>query len=268
MTKSTGIFAVALFAIAGFAQHDVRLARHAAVIHATWDDGPALHTMDLLKWLRAEEIRGTHFVNACRMSNANRPSAFSGNCFSIGTIDPAILLQYRLYGQRIGNHTSDHPDLTNSALSVKDRLYQLTDDQMRLDPIMAPDNFFPWRAPYLRVPDGLVAAIAADPYLKKLTGPIGCDVCGVGSYQGVQFGSDTDCFAHNFPLNVCGDVYIAQIHDLVAYGWKRITVLFHDRVEGFESTTKSLELAQYVFPKLKAEGIYSFESLGPLKDIQ
>jgi peptidoglycan/xylan/chitin deacetylase (PgdA/CDA1 family) len=224
------------------------------VIHLTYDDGPDVYTPDLAQWLHAqkdhrtgEPVHALFFVNICRFQNNNPPTPYTGNCAWFGHEPSLILAELVGLGHEVGNHTYDHVDLTQSGLTQKDWAYQMGLPQEILDPYQRFVHFF--RAPYLKWNDALDDFVKSDPYLKKMTGPVGCDVCGNGYVNNVAVGGDFDCLAQGYSVEVCGDVYLAGI-EAAAKHQHSLVVLMHDRLQGAEGTNKALLLTQYVVTHL------------------
>lgn len=235
------------------------------VIYMTYDDGPDTYTLALAQWLSQQidpktgrGIRATFFVNICRLKDANPPSGFSGNCFSTGSQDPAILGELVALGHELGNHTYDHVNLTNPALAPQNLSYQIGEEQKRLDPLQG--IYHPFRAPYLSWTDDLEKFLRSDPYLSKLSEPAGCDVCGDGYIDGRRINGDWDCFADGYAPETCGQIYVDAIGGM-AQTKNEIVVLMHDRPEFDVGSDKPLRMSQYVIPRLSPEK-YRFEIIG------
>jgi peptidoglycan/xylan/chitin deacetylase (PgdA/CDA1 family) len=72
-----------------------RSAKHGGTVYLTFDDGPSQYTPAILRILRATNSTATFFELGFRQANY-----------------PGAAAQVRAEGSSVGNHTYDHPDLT------------------------------------------------------------------------------------------------------------------------------------------------------------
>jgi len=121
--------------------------RRAAKVALTFDDGPSQWTHPILDLLADHDARATFFA-----VGANIP----GNA---GVVERA-----HAEGHLLGNHTTNHPDLTQLTLAEAAR--ELAETTLMLDAATGGTTVY-WRAPYLRRP-----RVLSTPGLIH----IGCDV--------------------------------------------------------------------------------------------
>jgi peptidoglycan/xylan/chitin deacetylase (PgdA/CDA1 family) len=231
------------------------------VIYLTYDDGPDVYSAEIARWLAADGIRATFFVNLCRFVSANLTSMWTGNCFpQPGSLPISTLNRIASFGHVLGNHTYDHVDLTQSGLPAAEPRYQFESAQRVLDSFQG--SFHPFRAPYLKWTPALDEIVREDPYLSRMTGPIGCDYCGGGYVQGTAVSGDWDCLAKGFGVRNCGQMYVDAIESL-ASTQNHIVVLLHDRLTGRNiATNQALLLTRYIVRKLGKER-FEFRALSP-----
>jgi peptidoglycan/xylan/chitin deacetylase (PgdA/CDA1 family) len=127
------------------------------LISLTYDDGPGPGTLDLAKWLYSQNICATFFV----VGNSDEGGGF---------VNYPILDSLIYYGQRIGNHTFNHRDLTQ--LSCEDATYQINHDQEFIDAIQR-NNICYFTPPWFAWSWPVAECIQRDLDLNQLRGPVG-----------------------------------------------------------------------------------------------
>jgi len=152
--------------------------RRAAKVALTFDDGPSQWTHPILDLLADHDARATFFA-----VGANIP----GNA---GVVERA-----HAEGHLLGNHTTNHPDLTQLTLAEAAR--ELAETTLMLDAATGGTTVY-WRAPYLRRP-----RVLSTPGLIH----IGCDVVPEDWME-----SDADVICKRV-LASCGHRSIVLLHD-------------------------------------------------------
>jgi peptidoglycan/xylan/chitin deacetylase (PgdA/CDA1 family) len=176
------------------------------LISLTYDDGPGPGTVELAKWLYNEHICATFFV-----VGASDPG---GGFKNYPYLDSLIF-----YGQRIGNHTYNHRDLTQ--LSCADAKYQIGYNQSFIDPLVN-NNLTYFTPPWFEWNKSLSQCMHEDATLDHLRGPVGM------TYDTHDYGfrqdESADQCANKFlsdSLNVMkfsrGDGGIIKMHDFNSY---------------------------------------------------
>jgi peptidoglycan/xylan/chitin deacetylase (PgdA/CDA1 family) len=256
------------------------------IIYLTYDDGPDIYTPVLARWLAQQVslprgvdkygmtrtvqqgIPATFFVNICRFHDANITSWWTGNCFpQPGYEDSSVLSEMVSLGHQLANHSYDHVDMTLPQLVPSDWRYQWEAEQRFIDPYQKDGHRY-YRFPFLKENPAVEALINNDPYLSRMTGPIGCDFCGGGYIGDVEFAGDWDCLdpARGFTIEQCGQVYLNGIENVSHYR-NEITVLLHDRIPKLLGTNTQLRLTQFILQRLP-KGKYEFRALGASRGFQ
>ncbi len=135
----------------------------------TYDDGPGANTLQIAQFLSDLGIQATFFVSGCRFIGRPKPSpSGTPNC----ALEPNQTLETLEYllrmGHRVANHTQDHVHLPE--VSLAEVLQQVGATQQLVDRVIV-DGLYYLRPPYGQWTFAITAALNADPYLSKLTGP-------------------------------------------------------------------------------------------------
>ncbi|MEN9530206.1 MAG: hypothetical protein RI932_2079, partial [Pseudomonadota bacterium] len=189
----------------------------------TFDDGPGPRTAELSKYLKAEGIQGTFFIQG-----------------SAAAAYPEVLKQLYADGHRLANHTYAHPRMTVSTDPVSE--VRRTDELIKK---YIPDNVFLFRAPYGDW-NGKVSTVLNSAGLTKYVGSIFWDIGGVrteGTDKRLSTAADWACWGFNDSVEKCADGYMNEIRDL-----GRGIVLMHD------VHSRTIDMVKNMVPRLKNEG--------------
>jgi peptidoglycan/xylan/chitin deacetylase (PgdA/CDA1 family) len=239
------------------------------LIALTWDDGPDARTLELAQYLRDQNVSATFFVVG------EWPSEHP--FYHSGYEHRAILPDLVAYGHRIANHTYHHASVPPPPEAFRYDDYvrlQIRANQLKLDPHIT-NELYLFRPPGGYWPPEVVPAVRRDPYLDKLTGPIGWDfdsfdydcsnpearcshlgtaVCGASDCVCPPPSCDCtdpacDCTRCVCTASGCGTQFLTQFvskdHGIV---------LNHDRLEAALGSPYSLDVAKAFIPELKARG--------------
>jgi peptidoglycan-N-acetylglucosamine deacetylase len=209
--------------------------RDAHTIALTFDDGPNIHTDEVLDVLKQHNVKATFFV--------------------VGTMahyHPDIIARIAAEGHLLANHSATHPELTSSYDADPEKLI----DQIRIvhneiAPFMKPGDKLFFRAPYGYWRSAHAKILNADPVLRNYIGPIYWDIGGqITMHNGyVMSSADWDCWRHKWTAQVCAKGYLREIRRSDGG-----VVLMHSLY------AKSAELADTVIEAMQEEG-YRFVRL-------
>jgi peptidoglycan/xylan/chitin deacetylase (PgdA/CDA1 family) len=230
----------------------------------TFDDGPGSQTLALSSWLAGQGIRATFFVNGhCFGSSVTS----NGQCQQNASATPASILgQVEADGHLVGNHTTDHYDLTT--LSDSQIVSEVTTTDTIISPFVAGGHFV-FRAPFGAWSAHDYTVLHASP-MDKYVGPVSWDV---GGAMTSRYAADWDCWQNLDGYGVmttkaCGDRYLNEIGDV-----GRGIVLMHDadygNVTNHSLTSgqgNTIDMVKYIVPILKSQG-YTFVRLDEVPDI-
>lgn len=224
------------------------------VIALTWDDGPDAHTLELARYLHAENVQATFFVVGAWVDQLSEEPGRGRDVFATGHEHLPILGELVALGHRLGNHTRNHVLLGGAA---PDRVQsQLGENQARLDAFLA-GGLRLFRAPGGAWSAAASAAVDADPLTARLVGPIRWDVDGKDWEASLYCRSERPALeceraapgrASRVKPAVTARRYLSAI-DAAGHG----IVLLHDRV-GHVGSTYALDVARALIPELKARG--------------
>ena len=204
----------------------------------TFDDGIAgtnlstgvNQTLRISDYLHQLGIVGTFFQVGCHFDVPSTAGTdpLSSLCMNGDTHPLSIERDMLDKGHIISNHTWFHVPLTyiesDSARVMKHvRLAQQVVEQFQ------PDGLRLFRAPGLAFDSKVAAILNADPYLARLTGPIGMDIDATAVFNGLQFNGDAGWFAAGMSPEECAQVYLQQVRDQCSA--QGCIVLIHDRTE-------------------------------------
>ena len=201
-------------------------------ISLTYDDGPGPGTVDLIKYLNSEKICATFFVVG--------DSDPGGGYMHYPVLDSLIF-----YGQRIGNHTFNHRDLTT--LSCSDRIFQIKQNQSAIDPLIH-NNLCYFTPPWFLWSKAVDECVLTDPELNHLRGPIG-----------MTFDSHDYLYRDYNSAAVCSDKFVNDPGNIARFN--RLDggiVKMHD-FNSYSDRDFALEETKILVPLLKARG-YVFVS--------
>ncbi|MEO8025386.1 MAG: polysaccharide deacetylase family protein [Bryobacteraceae bacterium] len=212
-------------------------------IALTFDDGGAPISLELAKYLNSVGIRATFFINGCRFKGQPAPGPYTGNCDGQSMVDPALIDALVALGHFIGNHSENHVQLPTIPKADQCREALLT--QQLIDRHKAqPHGLKLFRPPYLMT--GAEAAINACAGATNLTGPIGAEISGTGTINGIPIPGDYWCLP-GYPMEQCGELYVQSI---LAFDGRMVVVLIHDRGQMSPDSPKPLALVKYIVGRL------------------
>jgi peptidoglycan/xylan/chitin deacetylase (PgdA/CDA1 family) len=207
----------------------------------TFDDGPGSRTLELSSYLKSQNIAAAFFVN--------------GHCFEHG--NPCgnhlqaqeVLSQLVADGHIIANHSHNHIDLTDAALSEQAIINELADTDAIIKPYVEFNRFL-FRPPFGSW-DERTYNILNSCEMSKYVGPIRWDV---GGTMGGDFAADWNCWQGQGEgiktTSECGIRYMNEIH-AVDHG----IVLMHDSDNG-GPLGNTIDMVKFMIPVLKAEGYF------------
>jgi peptidoglycan/xylan/chitin deacetylase (PgdA/CDA1 family) len=222
------------------------------VLALTWDDGPDEGSLALAEYLRYERVSGTFFVVKEWAKGVSSDPGEGGGVYATGYEHIPILGRLVALGHRLGNHTLHHVLLTDVAPSQADD--EVRANQEEIEPFLT-NELRLFRAPGGAWNAAAASAIANDPYLARLVGPIRWDV-DRKDWEGSLScsGAPSECEDAPVPSHsrvkprVMAERYLESIDEA-----KHGIVLFHDRV-GDVGSRYAIDLARIVIPALKARG--------------
>jgi peptidoglycan/xylan/chitin deacetylase (PgdA/CDA1 family) len=167
-------------------------------IALTFDDGPNLHTGEVLDALREMNVRATFFIVGRQ-----------------GRRYPEMLSRITREGHLLANHSANHARLstryaTNPSLLI-DEIREVHD---QIAPRMAQGDKFYFRAPYGYWKSAHAKILNADPALNQYVGPIYWDVGGDISMSRdgyVMSAADWECWRIKWPAKTCAKGYLREI---------------------------------------------------------
>jgi peptidoglycan/xylan/chitin deacetylase (PgdA/CDA1 family) len=233
------------------------------VIALTWDDGPDKDSLALAEYLRRERVSATFFV-VSEWSREISPEPGEGTeVYATGYRHIPILARLVALGHRLGNHTLHHVLLTDVPPARAD--VEVRANQETIDPFLT-NELRLFRAPGGAWNAAAASAIATDPLLADLVGPIRWDIDRKDWEASLACRSDrplAECesapvSAHTrVKPGVTAERYLESIEEA-----KHGIVLLHDRV-GHVGSSYAMDLAQRLVPALKARGyIFAAPVLG------
>ncbi len=204
----------------------------------TYDDGPGATTADIGRFLKANDIRATFFVVG-----------------KYAVEHPDVLDELHAQGHIIGNHTYEHPDMPYYVSVNGD----VRDQVIRTNTVIQKYNegkpiYF--RATYGKWSPEVARELNVDIRSSfRHVGPVFWDIAGI------------DCYFWKLDKSVeeAAQVYL---DDIEAKG--RGIIVMHDGTADMDtvaSKSKTLELTEYLVPKLLALG-YRFVGLDEIDDVQ
>ncbi len=225
------------------------------VLSLTWDDGPDVGTLALAGYLKSHRISATFFVVSSWVAGLSNDPGQGLGVFETGYEFLPVLDDLVALGHRLGNHTLNHVALSEkNGSSLVDR--ELRENQRRLDPYLTNE----WRL--FRAPGGGWGPFASelvdrDPFLSRMTGPVGWDIdrkdwdesvgC-LGSREPTECERRAPGGALRTKASTVAARYLATIESR-GHG----IVLLHDRV-GHVGSRYALDVAEALVPQLEARG--------------
>jgi peptidoglycan/xylan/chitin deacetylase (PgdA/CDA1 family) len=223
------------------------------VLALTWDDGPDAHSLALATYLHAERVSATFFVVSDWVAGLSSDPGAGRGVFQTGYARIPILQELVRLGHRVGNHTLNHVLLNGvSARGARD---QIRKNQDGIDAALVSSDLRLFRAPGGAWGAAADEAMASDPALRDLIGPIRWDIDRKdwdGSLSCTSAHPALECEraapgnAMRVKPQVMASRYATAI-DAAGHG----IVLLHDRV-GDVGSTYALDLARALVPELKA----------------
>jgi peptidoglycan/xylan/chitin deacetylase (PgdA/CDA1 family) len=191
-------------------------------VSLTFDDGPGPRTVELSKFLKAEGIQGTFFIQG---SSAARY--------------PEALKQLQKDGHLLANHTYTHPRMTASTDPVAE--VRRTDELIK--PFVDQGHFL-FRAPYGDW-SGKVATILNAAGLTKYVGSVFWDIGGVRSERSdgtLASAADWACWSFGDTVEKCLEGYVNETREL-----NRGIILLHD------VHSRTIDLTKLLVKELKED---------------
>jgi peptidoglycan/xylan/chitin deacetylase (PgdA/CDA1 family) len=171
---------------------------HAHIIALTFDDGPNVHTSEVLDALKELHVKATFFIVG-KEAHAH----------------PKILARIAAEGHLLANHSATHVLLDNSYDANPDKLLdQLRDVDSQIEPLMSRGDKLYFRAPYGAWKSAHADILNADPKLRNYVGPIYWDIGGeiAMSRDGdVMSAADWDCWHIHWKAQTCAKGYLREI---------------------------------------------------------
>lgn len=195
----------------------------AGTLSLTFDDGPGPRTAELSRYLKAEGIQGTFFIQG-----------------SAAAAYPEVLKQLHADGHLLANHTYSHPRMTAATDPVSE--VRRTDELIKK---YVTDGVFLFRAPYGDW-NGKVATVLNNAGLTKYVGSIFWDIGGVRTERQdkrLTTAADWACWSFNDSVEKCADGYMNETRDL-----GKGIVLMHD------VHSRTIDMVKNMVPRLKDEG--------------
>ena len=224
------------------------------VLALTWDDGPDERTLALATFLNERRVSATFFVVAEWFAGISSDPGFGRATFETGYARIPILPDLLRLGHRLGNHTLHHVLLTE--VPPADAESEVRENQRRLDPLLT-NELRLIRAPGGAWDDTVARALAADPYLDGVVGPLRWDV-DRKDWEGATGCASSHPEAECEPSPLAGHMQVKPAIVAARYlasieAAKHGIVLFHDRV-GHVGSEYPLDVARAVIPVLQARG--------------
>ena len=195
----------------------------AKTVSLTFDDGPGPRTVELSKFLKAEGVQGTFFIQG-----------------SAAARYPEALKQLQLDGHLVSNHTYTHPRMTAST----DPVAEVRRTDLLIKPYVDQGHYL-FRAPYGDW-SGKVANVLNAAGLTKYVGSIFWDIGGVRTERSdgsLAKAADWACWAEGDTVEKCLEGYMNESHEL-----NRGIILLHD------VHSRTVDLTKLMVKELKLDG--------------
>lgn len=195
----------------------------ARTVSLTFDDGPGPRTAELSKFLKAEGVRGTFFVQGNQVARY-----------------PEVVKQLQQDGHLVANHTYTHPRMTQATDPV--------DEVRRSDELIkayVDKGHFLFRAPYGDW-NGRVANVLNAAGLTKYVGSVFWDIGGerIERADGtLAAAADWACWSYGDSVQSCLDGYVNETLDN-----NKGIILLHD------VHSRTIDMTKLMVKKLKDEG--------------
>jgi peptidoglycan/xylan/chitin deacetylase (PgdA/CDA1 family) len=223
----------------------------------TFDDGIAgtvlstgeNQTLRISDYLHNLGIVGTFFQVGCHLDVPSTAGTdpLSSACMNGDTHPLSMERDLLDKGHIIGNHTWYHVPLTSIEQDGARVLKHVRLAQQVLEQFQ-PDGLRLFRAPGLAFDSAVAAILNADPYLARLTGPVGMDIDATAAINGMQFNGDAGWFAAGMSPEDCVEVYLQQVRDQCAA--QGCILLIHDRTEKEIATDWAYRATVRLFERL------------------
>lgn len=244
-------------------------------VYENWQSGesePRQWTLAIMEYLASVERQDSNgyvtlgvpvaqFFPSCHFSTQPPSDPRGVMCMGARDVEDDLIFKLILMGHVVGNHTHSH--LSASSISPEDFIRELSQTQYLLDKYQI-DGFHLYRAPGLDFPNWAADVVNADPYLRKLQGPIGVDVGGTFVIGDQWMGGDWDCPSQGFSPEQCGDLYLRDIrevtkvhgaivllHNYVIPGWYAFR-LIHHIMENLDVRIKAVDIRTHPALRLRA----------------
>ncbi len=219
-----------------------------SVVCLTYDDGPGPHTLELGRYLFAEQIQATFFVMGLHAETQRN-----------------TLKQLRDWGHLIGNHTYSHPGLVSLTLHHGDIIGELKKTEDIIRPYVSSESVL-FRAPYgnwrekkPNSDDDQDVSLVADilnhsGQFADYVGPINWDICA----------EDWACWRKGISAEECAGRYLAETERI-----GRGIILMHDSSaeEFIRDRNQTMQMTKSLVPALKERG-YSFVRLDTVPQVE
>jgi peptidoglycan-N-acetylglucosamine deacetylase len=182
----------------------------------TFDDGLGSRSLELARFLKAEGIEATFFLNGVN-----------------GRTDD--MREIQKMNHLIANHTHNHLDMQKGSTN---KINQVVATDNMIKPFVT-GNMFLFRAPFGSW-NGNVASFLNNNGLRKYVGSVFWDI---GGQLGGGYAADWDCWPKGVSVKSCGDMYVKEATDK-----GRGIVLMHD------IHSKTVDMVKYIVPILKSRG--------------
>ena len=239
------------------------------VLALTWDDGPDLRTLQLARYLKSEHVVGTFFVVQRWKSKISSDPGAGEEKFNTGYGPIPILRELVRVGHRLGNHTLNHPLLTNVPPEIAET--QIAQNQRGIDPFIS-NELRLFRAPGGAWSESVAAAVKSDLKLNNLIGPIRWDIDQKDWQDSIECNSPyptSDCerAPHQSGLRLRATTTARRYLHAIEQSRHGI-VLLHDRVADVGSHY-ALDVARALIPALNERGyvfVAPILAFSPLKE--
>ena len=172
--------------------------RDAHTIALTFDDGPNVHTDEVLDALKEMNVKATFFIVG-KQAHAH----------------PGTLARIAREGHLLANHSANHAFLgARYDDDPKALVDQIRDVHELISPLMPADAKFYFRAPYGKWTRAHARILNADGELRRYVGPIYWDVGGDISMNRegyVMSAADWDCWRMGWSAHTCAKGYVREI---------------------------------------------------------
>jgi len=208
----------------------------------TYDDGPSVHTAELLDILAENNVKATFFVLGTRARHQS-----------------VVLERMAREGHIIANHSYNHAQLGRRYAANPDLVVQqIAGTNELINEFARADQGYYFRAPYGVWRSAHADVLNGDEELKRYVGPIYWDIGGETTFDdegNIRTAADWDCWARDWSAVKCTSGYLKEISRK-----KGGIVLMHDIRQ------RSVTMVRSMLPLLLAEG-YKFVTLDEVRSL-